>query len=84
MTDLCSTTQRALIRGLLERGMVVTFVNADRTIDLDGEGFTHISLPNQARRGLQARTLGKAMQAWLISNPLGEAVAVVELSLIHI
>ena len=58
--------------------MVVTFVNADRTIDLDGDGFTHVSLPNQARRGLQARTLGKAMQAWLISNPLEEAVAVVE------
>ena len=78
MNDLCSTTQRALIRGLLERSMTVTFVNADRTIDLDGDGFTHVSLPNQARRGLQARTLGNAMRAWLISNPLGEAVAVVE------
>ena len=78
MTDLCSTTQRALIQGLLERSMTVTFVNADHTVDLGGEGFTHVSLPNQARRGLQARTLGKAMRTWLISNPPGEAVAVVE------
>ena len=78
MTDLCSTTQRALLRGLLGRSMTVTFVNADHTVDFDGEGFTHVSLPNQARRGFQARTLGKAMQAWLISNPPGEAVAVVE------
>ena len=78
MNDLCSTTQRALVRGLLERGMVVTFVNADRTVDLGGEGFTHVSLPNQARRGLQARTLGRAMQAWLVANPPGEVVAVVE------
>ncbi len=78
MSDLCSTTQRALLNGLLERGMAVTFVNADKKVDLKGEAFTHVSLPNQARRGLQSRTLGKAMQTWLIANAPDANIAVVE------
>ena len=78
MNDLCSTTQRALIHGLLERSMAVTFVNGDHNIDLDGERFTHVSLPNQARRGLQSRTLGKAMRGWLAANAPDANVAVVE------
>ena len=78
MNDLCSTTQRALIQGLLERGTAVTFVNADADVSLGGEGFTHVSLPNQARRGLQSRTLGKAMQAWLNATAPDASVAVVE------
>ena len=78
MNDLCSTTQRALIHGLLERSMTVTFVNADSNVSLSGKGFTHVSLPNQARRGLQSRTLGKAMRAWLVANAPDASVAVVE------
>jgi len=78
MNDLCSTTQRALIDGLLERGGAVTLVNADHKVGIGGEGFTHIPLPNQARRGLQSRTLGKAMLAWLAANPPQATVAVVE------
>lgn len=78
MNDLCSTTQRALIHGLLERGMAVTLLNADHKVDLDGKEFTHVPLPNQARRGLQSRALGKAMVAWLAANPPQATVAVVE------
>jgi len=78
MNDLCSTTQRALIRGLLERGMTVTFVNADHDIDIGGKGFAHVSLPNLAWRGLRARTLGKAMRAWLVANKPDVNVAVIE------
>ena len=78
MNDLCSTTQQALIHGLLERGAAVTFVNADSNVSLAGEGFTHVALPNQARRGFQSRTLGKAMRAWLIATAPNASVAVVE------
>ena len=78
MNDLCSTTQQALIHGLLKRGMAVTFVNADSNVSLAGEGFTHVALPNQARRGFQARTLGKAMRDWLAATAPNASVAVVE------
>ena len=78
MNDLCSTTQQALIHGLLERSMAVTFVNADANVSLNDEGFTHVALPNQARRGLQSRTLGKAMRAWLVATAPDASVAVVE------
>ena len=78
MNDLCSTTQQALIHGLLKRGMAVTYVNADSNVSLAGEGFTHVALPNQARRGFQARTLGKAMRDWLAATAPNASVAVVE------
>ena len=78
MSDLCSTTQRALLNGLLEHNMTITFVNPDREVNLNGETFTHVPLPNQARRGLQSRTLGKAMQLWLAANALEGHIAVVE------
>ena len=78
MNDLCFTTQQALIHGLLARGMAVTFVNADSNVSLAGEGFTHVALPNKARRGFQSRTLGKAMRAWLAATATNASVAVVE------
>jgi len=78
MNDLCSTTQRALIKGLHDRGVAVTLVNADGKINLEGRGLTHVSLSNQAPRGFQSRTLGKAMKAWLQKNPSQGTVAVVE------
>lgn len=78
MKDLCSTTQRALILGLHDRGVAVTLVNADDKINLEGRGLTHVSLPNQARRGFQSRTLGKAMNAWLSNNLSQGTVALVE------
>ena len=65
MADLCSTTQRNLIGGLLDQGHRVTFVNGDEKIPLEHEAFIHVSLPTRARRGFQARALGKAIAAWL-------------------
>ena len=77
-TDLCATTQRALIDGLLERGCTITLYNQNKSVDISHERFTHIPFPNKARRGLQSRTLGKAMQKWLEANPQRDAVALVE------
>ena len=80
MSDLCSTTQRNLIDGLLEQGHRVTFVNGDETIPLEHGSFTHVSLPTNARRGFRAKALGKAMGVWLTGQTVNRdpAVAVVE------
>ena len=80
MADLCSTTQRNLMVGLLQQGRRVTFVNGDETVPLEHEAFTHISLPTHARRGFQAKALGKAMGIWLTGQSVSwdSTVAVVE------
>ena len=78
MTDLCSTTQRALMTGMMERNLAITFLNPDERVELEGQNFTHVPLPHRARRGLQSRTLANAMVRWLKSNPPSGAVAVVE------
>ena len=85
MTDLCSTTQRNLIAGLLNQGHQVTFVNGDVSSPMEQTDFTHVSLPTNARRGFQARALGKAMRAWLMKQNIGEdsTVAVVEWRVVH-
>ena len=80
MADLCSTTQRNLIGGLLDQGHRVTFVNGDDKIPLEHEAFIHVSLPTRARRGFQARALGKAIAAWLAGQTVDRdsTIAVVE------
>lgn len=80
MSDLCSTTQRCLIDGLLKRGHRVTFVNGDALSPLDHALLAHVTLQSKARRGFQARALGKAMRGWLETQTFGEdsTVAVVE------
>jgi len=85
MTDLCSTTQRNLIVGLLNQGHQVTFVNGDVSSPMEQPSFTHVSLPVKARRGFQARTLAKAMRTWLMGQSIGKdpTVAVVEWRVVH-
>ena len=80
MSDLCSTTQRNLIDGLLAQDHRVTFVNGDENSPMEHTAFTHVSLPTNARRGFQAKALGKAMGAWLEdqSADCDSTVAVVE------
>ena len=80
MSDLCSTTQRCLIDGLLNQGHCITFVNGDDTPPMKHTNFTHVPLSNRARRGHQSRALGKAMSAWLNNqtHAQGSTVAVVE------
>jgi len=80
MSDLCSTTQRCLIEGLLNLGHHITFLSGDGTPPMKHDNFTHVPLVTQARRGYQSRALGKAMQAWLSGQTQmeGSTVAVVE------
>lgn len=78
MADLCATTQRALVAGLLERNVSITFLNGDENMDVYHQNFMHVALPQTAPRGLQSRALGKDMRKWLVDNPPHRAVAVVE------
>ena len=80
MSDLCATTQRALVEGLLGRGHSMTFVNGDVTSPMEHENLTHVSLPVNARRGFQSRALGTAMKGWLATRRFEEqsTVAIVE------
>ena len=77
MSDLCSTTQRGLIEGLLELGHRVSFVNGDATVPLHHAAFTHVPLSSKALRGFQARALGKAMGVWLRGQTIDQATTVV-------
>lgn len=80
MSDLCATTQRALMAGLLGRGHSMTFVNGDTNSPMEHENLTHMSLPVSARRGFQSRALGIAMKDWLGTQRFEDhsTVAVVE------
>ena len=68
MSDLCSCTQRALIDGLLQNDVRITYVNSDASVDIKDKAFTHVGLTHRARLGLKARTLGKLMAFWLSST----------------
>ena len=79
MSDLCSCTQRALIDGLLQNDVRITYVNSDASVDIENKAFTHVGLTHRARLGLKARTLGKLMAFWLSSTDVSErTVALVE------
>ena len=52
--DLCSTTQRSLIEGILEHR--VSFVNGDDTVPLNHIGFTHVPLSSKAPRGVPSQS----------------------------
>ena len=80
MSDLCSTTQRSLIEGVLELGHRVSFVNGDASVPLNHVAFTHVSCAINALRGFQAKSLGKAMSVWLTSQTIDResTVALVE------
>ena len=79
-TDLCSTTQHALIHGLLIDGFEVQLVNGDEHVPIEVEGFTHTTLSKSSRRGFQASSLANSMVQWLEHSQLNscKSVAVVE------
>ena len=79
-SDLCSTTQSALIQGLREDGHTVCLVNPDPEPPFLHDGVDHVSLPMSSRRGFQARSLSSAMVTWLGQCEVNakETVAVVE------
>lgn len=79
-TDLCSTTQKALIYGLLEKGFEVQLINGDQRPPTQQEGFYHVPLAASSLRGFQSSTLAKNMVSWLKKNPAvpSTSVALVE------
>ena len=79
-TDLCSTSQHALIHGLLIDGFEVQLVNGDEHVPIEVEGFTHTTLSKSSRRGFQASSLANNMVQWLEHNKpnSSKSVAVVE------
>ena len=66
--DLCSTTQRALMRGLLDHGLSLTLVNGDLETPFEHAMFEHVALPIKARRGFQAKTLARSMLCLLYTS----------------
>jgi glycosyltransferase involved in cell wall biosynthesis len=79
-TDLCSTTQQALIHGLLSEGFEVQLINGDEHVSVEEEGFVHTPLSRSSRRGFQASSLASHMVQWLEENQLdsSKTIAVVE------
>ena len=79
-TDLCSTTQQALIHGLLNDGFEVQLINGDEHVPVEEEGFVHTTLSRSSRRGFQASSLASNMVQWLEKNQLdsSKTIAVVE------
>ena len=60
--DLCATTQRALAKGLGERGHEVTFLGPGAT-PVTIEGVDHQALPVRARPGRRSRAIAEAILA---------------------
>ena len=67
-TDLCSTTQQALIRGLLNEGLEVHLINGDEQVPVEGEGFSHTTVAKSSRRGFKSSSLARNMVQWLKNN----------------
>jgi glycosyltransferase involved in cell wall biosynthesis len=78
--DLCSTTQRALMQGLLDRGYKLSLINPDQSSPFQHELFGHRSLPLRGLRGFKASSLAASMVGWLRGHRLTgtETVALVE------
>jgi glycosyltransferase involved in cell wall biosynthesis len=79
-TDLCSTTQQALIYGLLNDGFEVQLINGDEHVPVEHDGFVHTTLSRSSRKGFQASSLANNMVQWLEQNQLdsSKTIAVVE------
>ena len=69
MADLCSTTQKSLGSGLVERGHNLIFVNPDLPGSHTNYPWTHCSIRASQIPGLKSITLGNKMNKWLRANP---------------
>ena len=72
LNDLCSTTQIALATGLIARSHPVTFINSAPPNSHAEHPWKHQSLPANAPRGLQSRTLAKKMRTWILENEISD------------
>ena len=68
MADLCSTTQKSLGSGLVERGHNLIFVNPDLAGSHTNFPWTHQSITASQIPGLKSITLARKMNKWLCEN----------------
>ena len=68
MADLCSTTQKSLVSGLVERGHKLIFVNPDLPGSHTNYPWTHQSITASQIPGLKSITLARGMNKWLNEN----------------
>ena len=68
MADLCSTTQKSLGSGLVERGHNLIFVNPDSPGSHSNYPWTHQSITASQIPGLKSITLANKMNKWLSAN----------------
>ncbi len=68
MKDLCSTTQKSLANGLIEKGHSVIFVNPDEQGSHINCAWEHIGLPIKSLPGLRSTKLSRKMSRWLITS----------------
>ena len=68
MADLCSTTQKSLGSGLVERGHNLTFVNPDTPGSHTNYPWIHQSIIASKIPGMKSITLASNMNKWLCQN----------------
>jgi glycosyltransferase involved in cell wall biosynthesis len=79
MADLCSTTQRSLGSGLVERGHNLIFVNPDSIGSHTNYPWTHQSINASQIPGMKSITLANNMNKWLCANiPKDKTVVILD------
>jgi glycosyltransferase involved in cell wall biosynthesis len=79
MADLCSTTQRSLGSGLVERGHNLIFVNPDSIGSHTNYPWTHQSINASQISGMKSITLANNMNKWLCANiPKDKTVVILD------
>jgi glycosyltransferase involved in cell wall biosynthesis len=79
MADLCSTTQRSLGSGLVERGHNLIFVNPDSIGSHTNYPWTHQSITGSQISGMKSITLANNMNKWLCANiPKDKTVVILD------
>ena len=73
MADLCSTTQKSLAAGLVDKGHKLTFINPDDEGTHSAYPWIHQSISSSSIPGLKSTSLAKNMRKWLEKNPPPES-----------
>ena len=73
MADLCSTTQKSLAAGLVNKGHKLTFINPDDEGTHSAYPWIHQSISSSSIPGLKSTSLAKNMRKWLEKNPPPES-----------
>ena len=74
MTDLCSTTQKNLARGLCLKGHELTIYNGDSTGTHQGNPWNQQPLPQSKIKGFHARSLATSAKKYIASITNGIAI----------